>query len=135
MEKMRLEWVRCDFSSRLIGLHRKGWFCSRLLIGVPSWTNFKCVFLSPISIYSVIESTVMRAMWRVVHRSTRICLFDIWARKVSAAWQKTARVINSRLNRLKVDAVRVAKKIKISDLVDNVKLNNKGYAELMKMIL
>ena len=73
-------------------------------------------------------------MWRVVHRSTRICL-DIWTRKVSAAWEKTARLINSRLNRLKVDAVRVAKKIKISDLVDNVKLNNKGYAELMKMIL
>ena len=46
-----------------------------------------------------------------------------------------ARLTNSRLNRLRVDVVRVAKKIKKSDLVDNVHLKNKGYAKLMKMIL
>ena len=51
-------------------------------------------------------------------------------KNVTPAWEKTARLINSRLNRLKVDVVRVAKRIKAGDLIDNVHLNKKGYTTL-----
>ena len=56
---------------------------------------------------------MVRALWRLVHPSTRISIVDLWKRKnVTPAWEKTARLINSWLNRLKVDVVRVAKKIR-----------------------
>ena len=51
-------------------------------------------------------------------------------KNVTPAWEKTARLIISRLNRLKVDVVRVAKRIKAGDLIDNVHLNKKGYTTL-----
>ena len=70
---------------------------------------------------------IVRALWRLVHPSTRISIVDLWKRRnVTPAWEKTARLRNSRLNRLKVDVVQVAKKIKAGDLIDNVHESNEG---------
>ena len=73
---------------------------------------------------------LVEALWVVVHPSTRIYIVDIWKRKlVSEAWDKTATLIKSRLHHLKVDD---ANRINKNDLLDNVHLNDKGYAKVMQ---